>query len=179
VGEVVGTFGGAEGVEQLADRLPEAVDRAPGGGAQQRLELGEGVLDRIQFLGQVPKGAVGQNLSLGDIFLNTTNVDNTPVSVVEAMACGLCVVSTNVGGMPDLVRDGEEGLLVPPNDPEAMAAAVARLLHEPGLAGRLSARGRESAERMDWSIVLPKWEALFRSADRSWPTHSRREVYPS
>ncbi len=49
----------------------------------------------------------------GDIFLNTTNVDNAPVTVVEAMACGLCIVSTDAGGVPDLVEDEHEALLVP------------------------------------------------------------------
>ena len=60
----------------------------------------------------------------GDIFLNTTGVDNAPVSVVEAMACGLCVVSTNVGGIPYLLEHEYDSLLVPSNDPAAMATAV-------------------------------------------------------
>ncbi len=140
-------------------------DRGDGSLAKARAVASElGVLDRVHFPGQIPKAAVGERLSQADIFLNTTNVDNAPVSVLEALACGLCVVSTNVGGMPDSVRDGEEGLLVPPNDAEAMAAAVRRVLDEPGLAARLSARGRERAERQDWSVMLPRWEVLFSSA---------------
>jgi len=97
-----------------------------------------------------------------DVFLNTNRVDNAPVSVLEAAAFGLPVVSTDVGGIPHLLRDGEEALLVPEGDAEAMAAAVRRLLDEPGLAGRLSAAGREVAERSSWPRVKPRWEELFR-----------------
>jgi glycosyltransferase involved in cell wall biosynthesis len=99
-------------------------------------------------------------MSQGDIFLNTTNVDNTPVSVLEALACGLCVVSTDVGGIPYLLEHEEDALLVPPDDAEAMAAAVRRVLTEPGLAERLSRNARKKAEGFDWSVVLPQWERL-------------------
>jgi glycosyltransferase involved in cell wall biosynthesis len=82
--------------------------------------------------------------------------------VLEAAAFGLPVVSTDVGGIPSLLRDGEEALLVPEGDAEAMAGAVRRLLEEPGLAGRLSAAGREVAERSSWERVRPLWEELLR-----------------
>lgn len=131
-----------------------------------------GVESRLEILGGVPKERVGETLARADVFLNTTNVDNSPVSVVEAMACGLCVVSTDVGGIPDLVRDGENGLLVPPSDVERMAAAVGSLLGDPARAARLSRNGRNTAQGFDWSAVLPEWERLLRgvAGDR------RREV---
>jgi glycosyltransferase involved in cell wall biosynthesis len=120
-----------------------------------------GVQDRIAFSGGVPKTEVPLWLNKGDIFINTTNVDNTPVSVIEAMACGLCVVSTNVGGIPYLLEDEIDALLVPPDDPESMAAAVCRVLIEPNLATRLSQDARHKAEGFDWSTILPQWETLF------------------
>lgn len=123
-----------------------------------------GVADRIRLPGGVPKKDVASWLNEGDIFLNTTNVDNAPVSVLEAMACGLCVVSTAAGGMAHLAEDGREVLLVRPDDPDAMADAVRRILREPDLAERLSKGGRERVARCDWSILLPTWEALFRRA---------------
>lgn len=114
----------------------------------------------VLFTGGIPNSEVPTWLNRGDIFLNTTNVDNTPVSVIEAMACGLPVVSTNVGGLPYLLTDGEDALLVPPNDAEAMAAAVRRILTECGLAERLSRNARLKAESFDWSNVLPMWRNL-------------------
>ena len=72
----------------------------------------------ISTPGGVPKSSIASWLNRGDIFLNTTNIDNTPVSVLEAMACGLCVVSTNVGGMPYLLEHEHDALLVEPDDPE-------------------------------------------------------------
>jgi glycosyltransferase involved in cell wall biosynthesis len=116
--------------------------------------------DAVSLLGPVHKTEIRTVLNRGDIFLNTTNFDNTPVSVVEAMACGLCVVSTNVGGIPYLLRDGHDALLVPPNDSPAMVAAVRRILTEPGLAERLSRNARSKAEGFDWSNILPQWEKL-------------------
>ena len=123
-----------------------------------------GVSDRLRIIEGVPKERVGDALSDADIFLNTTNVDNTPVSVMEAMACGLCVVSTNVGGIPDLVDDGRDGILVPPADPAAMTNAVRRVLANTALAARLSGNARRKAELCDWSVLLPKWERLLREA---------------
>ena len=121
------------------------------------------VADRIRLPGRIPKVAVTDWMSKGDIFLNTTNVDNTPISVLEAMACGLCVVSTNVRGMPYLLEHEHDALLVPADDPTLMATAVRCLLTEPGLAERLSHNARQKAEQFDWSIILPQWEALLTS----------------
>lgn len=109
----------------------------------------------------VPKNLVPAMLKQADIFINTSNVDNMPVSLMEAMACGLCVVSTKVGGIPYLVEHQKDALLVPPNDPEAIVSAVRRILTEPGLAAYLSQNARKKAEQFDWSIVLPQWESLF------------------
>jgi len=120
-----------------------------------------GVIDRIKVIGGVPREEVPQFLEAGEIFINTTNIDNTPLSVIEAMACGLPIVTTNVGGIPWLVEDGVDGLLVPPDDPEVMAEAVERILKAPDLAGKLSQNARQIAEGFDWSLVLPKWENLF------------------
>jgi len=119
-----------------------------------------GVADRVTFTGAIPKAEVGAYLNRGDIFLNTTHVDNTPDSVLEAQACGLCVVSTDAGGLPYLLRHETDALLTPVNATEAMAAAVKRLLNEPGLAGHLSAQARDKAAQCDWTKILPLWDAL-------------------
>jgi L-malate glycosyltransferase len=152
---------------ELAGEFPDiklvmvGPDKGDGSLAATRRKAEElGVAGRVSYSGPVPKAAVPDWLTHGDIFLNTTNVDNTPVSVLEAMATGLCVVSTNVGGLPYLLEDGHNALLVPPDDPSAMASAVRRLLVEPGLAERISRNGRETARAHDWSVILPRWEEL-------------------
>jgi glycosyltransferase involved in cell wall biosynthesis len=119
------------------------------------------VAPSLKFPGVVPKADVPARLNSGDIFLNTTNVDNTPVSVLEALASGLCVVSTNVGGIPYLLQNEENALLVAPNDAKAMANAVHRILTEHGFAEKLSANGRKRVEEFDWPVILAQWEKLF------------------
>jgi glycosyltransferase involved in cell wall biosynthesis len=116
---------------------------------------------RVRLPGAVPKAAVPNALNSGDIFLNTSHFDNTPVSVIEAMACGLPVVTTNVGGIPYLLEHGKTALLVQPGNVAEMAAAVTRLVTKPDLAAQLSANGRKLAESFDWYVVLPQWLKLF------------------
>jgi glycosyltransferase involved in cell wall biosynthesis len=158
-----------ETLARLVPSHPEASllmvgpDRGDGSLAATR-EAAErlGVSERLAIQPGVPKAEVPAWLQKGDIFLNTTDVDNTPVSVLEAQACGLCVVSTNVGGLPYLLEDGKDALLVLPHDAEAMAGAARRILTVPGLAARLSRNARLKAERYDWAVVLPQLEAILR-----------------
>jgi len=117
--------------------------------------------DAVVIGGGVDKSEVPTWLNRADIFLNTTTYESFGVSLLEAAACGLPIVTTNVGELPYLWADGSEALLVPPNDPVAMANAIHRILSEPGLAEKLSFNGRKKAEQFDWSIVLPQWEKLF------------------
>lgn len=126
-----------------------------------------GMTERVTLQGGVAKSEVPRRLEQGDIFLNTTNIDNTPVSVLEAMACGMCVVSTNVGGIPYLLEDDTNALLVPAGDPRAMADAIRRILTEPGLSARLSRNARRTVEGFDWSAILPRWEGLLAEVARS------------
>ena len=125
-----------------------------------------GLLDSVNLVPGIPKAEVPALLASGEIFLNTTEVDNTPVSVIEAMASGLAVVSTRVGGVPWLIRDGENGILVPSRDSEAMAMAVIRLLEDPGLKATISTNARAHAAAMDWSQVVPQWSKLFHELAR-------------
>jgi glycosyltransferase involved in cell wall biosynthesis len=123
-----------------------------------------GVFEAIRFVGFLDMAGKAREGSLAEVFLNTNRIDNMPVSVVEACAMGIPVVSTAVGGVPDLLQDGETGLLVPDDDDGAMAAAVKRLLRDPVLAGRLSLNGRQLAESCSWEAVRPQWEEVIRTA---------------
>jgi glycosyltransferase involved in cell wall biosynthesis len=123
-----------------------------------------GLQGHIEFLDRVPKTKIPELGSRCDIFINPTFVDNTPVSVVEAMAMGMCLIATNVGGLPYLLEDGQTALLVQPGDERAMASAMLRLLRDPELACSLSERARATAEAMDWSSVIPKWVQVINGA---------------
>lgn len=123
----------------------------------------------VEFQGRVPKAEIAKWIDGGEIFLNTTTIDNTPVTVVEAMACGACVVSTNVGGIPHLVEDEVDGLLVESGRPAEMAAAVGRLLTDRELAARISRAGRAKAESFDWAAVLPQWTGLLQTIAKERP----------
>jgi glycosyltransferase involved in cell wall biosynthesis len=125
-----------------------------------------GVLSRISFVPGVAKQQVPAYLDAGDVFLNTTNIDNMPVTVVEAMACGLCVVSTNAGGVPYLLKHRENGMITPVDDADAMAAATAEILSDRTLARKLSFNGRAYAEQCDWSRILAEWQKLFTGITR-------------
>jgi glycosyltransferase involved in cell wall biosynthesis len=136
-------------------------DKGDGSYAVTRdLAMKLGISERVMFPGSVPKNQIAHWLQRGDIFMNTTRVDNTPVSVLEAMACGLCIISTNVGGIPYMLQDEYDALLVPSNDDAAMARAIQRILVEAGLAERLSRNARRKAEQFDWPNILPTWEKL-------------------
>ena len=155
-------------LEIVLKKFPEATLTMYGpdkgdGSLQETKRIAEdlGVIDRIVFAGQIPKTDVQKKLSGHSIFINTTNVDNTPVSVIEAMAARLAIVSTDVGGIPDLLEDERTALLVSPNDADAMAGTVIRILTEHGLAERLSTNARSEAEKYSWDIVIPQWEQLF------------------
>lgn len=154
-------------IAKLQNDFPQITLRMIGqvkdGSLEETLAVAEklGVRNRITIVPGVPKASVPEEISQSDIFLNTTNIDNQPVSVLEAMACGLCVVSTNVGGLPFVIEDGVDGLLCNPNDAEAMAGRIRTILVDPALAARLSTNGRKRVESFGWEVVLPQWERLF------------------
>jgi glycosyltransferase involved in cell wall biosynthesis len=129
--------------------------------AVERLAAELGVSDAVRFAGFLDMEGKRREFARADIFINTNRIDNQPVSVIEACAMGLPVVSTSVGGIPFLLTHGETGLLVDNEDVDAMARAVVRLTEDEGLAGRLSSNGRSLAARSDTSAVLVRWESVF------------------
>lgn len=95
-----------------------------------------------------------------NIFLNTTNFDNMPVSIIEAMALGFPIVSTNAGGMVNLISNGKDGLLVEKNDVEGMTSQIIKLISNPKLASEMSKNARLKAEQFDWEIVKKEWNEI-------------------
>jgi glycosyltransferase involved in cell wall biosynthesis len=118
------------------------------------------VIGDLKIIPGVPKDEVPDWLSQADIFLNTTNYDSFGVSVMEAAACGLPIVTTDAGEHAYLWTHEQDAMLVPVNDAQAMSGAVLSILNDPDLAERLSRSGRKKVEVYDWSIVLPQWCSL-------------------
>jgi L-malate glycosyltransferase len=114
----------------------------------------------VSFPGFLSKVDINRLAQEHDIFLNTTNVDNTPVSLIEAMALGMPIVTTNVGGIPHLVENGKTALLVPADDEAGMHTAISRLLENSQLSSELSANGRKMAETFSSERVYLQWRAL-------------------
>jgi glycosyltransferase involved in cell wall biosynthesis len=152
---VVAAFPGARLV--LAGDGPEEA-------ALRRLALELGVEGQVEFAGVLDRDEVAARLRASSVSINPSRVDNMPNSVLEALACGVPVVSTDVGGVPYIVRDGETALLVPPADPAAMAQAILRVLRDPPLAQRLRAAGLAIVSQYQWARVAPLWGRVYRAA---------------
>lgn len=130
----------------------------------EQLALGLGVAHAVHFTGRVDTADMPALYRNADIMLNPSLIDNMPNSVLEALASGALVVSTNVGGVPYVVEDGKTALLVPPADPAAMAQAVLRLAEQPALAEALRSAGRASVAQYAWSSVKPRLLEVYRQA---------------
>lgn len=146
-------------------RYPDATLAVAGyGSEEQRLkglavELG---LKDIRFLGRVEPEQVPAIYADADIFLNAAVIDNQPVSVLEAFAAGLPVISTGTGDIATMLRHGEAGVLVPPEDPPAIAQAVTALLEQPQRAVGIARRARAEVELYTWSRISPEWAEVYR-----------------
>jgi glycosyltransferase involved in cell wall biosynthesis len=122
-----------------------------------------GLQDAVTFTGRVDNQTMAALYRNADVMLNCSLVDNMPNSVLESLACGVPVISTNVGGVPYLVEDGRTALLVPPAAPEAMAQAVLRLVAEPSLAASLREAGLRHVQQYTWANVRPRLMDVYRS----------------
>lgn len=152
----------------LAARRPEARLSVAGSGPQraelEALAASLGVAERVRFTGRLDRDQMADLYRNADVTLNPSRVDNMPVSVLESMACGVPVVTTDVGGIPFLVRHERTALLVPPDAPEAMAAAALRVLDDAPLAAALGEAGLEEVRRYAWPSVRTALLAAYEDA---------------
>ena len=119
---------------------------------------------RVSFLGAVPRERVLQLFRAADASVLPSAWENFPHTVVEALAVGCPVIATAVGGVPEVVRDGENGLLVVPRDPAALAAAIARFFADDELRARLAAAAPASVESCSEESVFTSIESELQRA---------------
>ncbi|SCX49201.1 Glycosyltransferase involved in cell wall bisynthesis [Nitrosospira sp. Nsp1] len=123
-----------------------------------------GLADVVTFTGRIDNEGMAVLYQSADIMINPSLVDNMPISLLEALASSVPVVSTDVGGVPFLVEHEKTALLVPPQNPEAMANAVLALLHDPAKAARLSKAGIEAVQHYTWPNVRDRLLRVYRHA---------------
>jgi glycosyltransferase involved in cell wall biosynthesis len=113
----------------------------------------------VSFIGKMSKAEWTSLSEEFDIFINTTHLDNTPISVIEAMGLGLAVVSTNVGGIPYLLESNKEAVLVNDNDVKAMTEGIEKSITNQQFAETITSNARIKAASFDWKMVKEKWFA--------------------
>ncbi len=165
------------GVEQtliafalVKTRYPEATLAIAGMGRQEdelrRLVQALGV-GGVRFLGALEPAAMPALHDGEDIFLNSSVIDNQPLSVLEAAASGMPIVSTDVGDVPNMIEDGVAGTIVPKHDPAAMAHAASLVLEQPERARRMAQHAYERLDRFSWEAVRGQWMQLWADMMRS------------
>jgi glycosyltransferase involved in cell wall biosynthesis len=160
-----------KGHDTLLGAAPEILARHPGASftfvgegprrsALETLTRALGLGDRVQFLGE--RRDVEAVLAEHDLFVLPSRSEAFPNALIEAMATGLPVVATNVGGIPEVVRDGVNGRLVPPNDAAALASAVVALMDDPAGAAALGRAARADIERhYTLDSMVERFEQLY------------------
>jgi glycosyltransferase involved in cell wall biosynthesis len=151
--------------------IPDMLLKIAGSGPQcaelqglvDRLELGSSVV----FLGRLERPQIVALYHSAHAMLNPSRVDNMPNSVLEALACGLPVISTNVGGVPYIVEDGQTAVLVNPDDERAMARAIVKLYKDAKLRCHLRDSGCQAVAQYAWDKVRPQWITLYRDCGAS------------
>ncbi|HOQ47521.1 MAG TPA: glycosyltransferase family 4 protein [Bryobacteraceae bacterium] len=149
-------------------RIPDARLIVAGYGSQRSQlealaqELG---LRDVSFLGRVTPQEMPQVYDQADIYLNSSEIDNMPLSILEAFACGLPVVTTDAGGIPYVVEHGRTGLIVGKGDYRAMADAALRLLEDPALAAALIRNARRECSKYRWESVRQQWLELYHGVE--------------
>jgi glycosyltransferase involved in cell wall biosynthesis len=125
-------------------------------------KLAENLKLNVNFTGKLSKTNWLELSKRHTIFINTTRFDNTPVSVMEAMALGLAVISTNVGGIPFLLSNNENALLVTDNSVSEMVSAIQTIIENPNKTKAIVNNARLLSETFDWKNVKLKWNEILK-----------------
>lgn len=149
----------------IARKFPESALIVAGYGSEEanlKKLAAELNLANIEFIGRVEQSKMPEIYNRADVYLNSSIVDNMPLSIVEAFACGLPVVSTDAGGIPYIVETGETGLLVKKNDYRALARQAIRLFEEENLAQRIIENASAESRKYNRENASDDWAKLYK-----------------
>lgn len=161
----------------IQKQFPDAALRIVGdGGGRAELEMlsRELRLRAVTFSGALDSARMPEVYDTADVLLNGSTTDSMPLTFLEAFASGLPVVSTAAGGIPFLVTNEKTGLLVPLDDPSALAVAAVRLLRDDDLACRLAGAARDECSRYSWPATGPGWLTLYDQLGAGGPQKTYR-----
>lgn len=145
-----------DGVAAMLLLVGDGPDRVPA----EHLARELGVYEHIRFLGK--QEPVEEILSIADVFLMTSGSETFGLAALEAMACGVPVVSTDIGGLPELIVDGESGFLCPLGDIDALTEATRKILGNDDLHAKMSeAALRRAVDNFDQEIIVPRYESYY------------------
>ncbi len=148
----------------VKEKYPGAQLTVVGAGAEEsavkEMVRRENIPD-VTFTGRVERSQIAELYKEHDIFLNSSDIDNMPVSFLEAYSSGLAVVSTDAGGIPYICKHGETGLLVDRDDHRALARAMLSLIEDNGLGGKLIERARQECVKYTWPEVRSGWHRVY------------------
>lgn len=153
-----------EVLKALKEKYPKAILTMVGpdkdGSLFETKKLAESLHLKVNFTGKLSKKEWTDLAVEHDVFINTTHFDNTPISIIEAMALGLPVVSTNVGGIPYMLTNTENALLVNDNNSDEMVESIEKLLNSDELVQKLTFNAKLLVSNMSWQVVKLKWIQL-------------------
>jgi L-malate glycosyltransferase len=152
---------------KIQAHYPAAALTLVGSGSQDsalRQEAAALRLENVTFVGRVAPSDIHRYYANADIYVQAPSIDNMPLSLLEAFASGLPVVSTDVGGVPSMLRHGVDGLLIGDNDADALAAQVIQLLSDPALAGRFAESAYRTLAAYEWRVVRDGWLQAYHRA---------------
>ena len=174
----VGRFSWEKGHQFLLAAWPLVLAKVP---SAKLILVGEGVLQAeiarqiqdlgisasVSLLGSLPHDQALGQIARSSVFVCPSLAEGLGIVFIEAQACGVPPIGTNVGGIPEIILDGESGLLVEPKNSEAIASAVIKLLTDRALAEKIKRNGLSAARRFAWADIVRRYEALYeRSTSR-------------
>ena len=151
-------------VRSQKSEVRSATLRIVGDGSERRnlekLSQELGLTDRVTFVGRLSGRAVFDEYAQAEIFCGLSRSEALGNVFLEAQAAGCAVVATRIGGIPEIVHDGETGILVPVDSLQSAADALTRVLTDSSLRAKLGTSAKKNAEQYDWEIVTKKYQSL-------------------